>query len=83
MRRDGEEKSIVGSRWSLFNQRTMNTIGKEYLATVIRRVKYYKDLCEKAFEQLDEKDFHFRPNEESNSIAIIHTDIITIVNTIK
>ncbi|HEY6062231.1 MAG TPA: DUF1572 family protein [Chitinophagaceae bacterium] len=49
----------------------MNTIGKEYLATVIRRVKYYKDLGEKAFEQLDEKDLHFRPNEESNSIAII------------
>jgi hypothetical protein len=49
----------------------MNTIGKEYLVTVIRRVKYYKDLCEKAFEQLDEKDLHFRPNEESNSIAII------------
>ena len=39
--------------------------------TVIRRVKYYKDLCEKAFEQLDERDFHFLPNEESNSIAII------------
>jgi hypothetical protein len=49
----------------------MNTIGKEYIATVIRRVKYYKDLGEKAFEQLDEKDLHFRPNEESNSIAII------------
>src|SRR5258705_11201826 len=49
----------------------MNTIGKEYLATVIRRVKYYKDLGEKAFEQLDEKDLHFRPNEESNSIAVI------------
>ena len=49
----------------------MNTIGKEYLVTVIRRVKYYKDLGEKAFEQLDEKDLHFRPNEGSNSIAII------------
>ena len=49
----------------------MNTIGKEWLVTVIRRVKYYKDLCEKALEQLDEKDLHFRPNEASNSIAII------------
>ena len=49
----------------------MNTIGQEYLTTVIRRVKYYKDICEKAFEQLDEKGFHFRLNEESNSIAII------------
>lgn len=49
----------------------MSSIGKEYLATVIRRLKYYKDLAEKAFEQLDEKDFHYRPNEESNSLAII------------
>ena len=49
----------------------MNSIGKEYLTTVIRRLKYYKDLSEKAFEQLDEKDFYYRPNEESNSIAII------------
>lgn len=47
------------------------SIGKEYLQTVIRRVKYYKDLAEKAFEQLEEKDFHFQPSSESNSIAVI------------
>ena len=46
-------------------------IGKEYLQTIIRRLKYYKDLAEKAFEQFDEKDFHYQPNEESNSVAII------------
>jgi hypothetical protein len=34
-------------------------------------VKYYKELGEKAFDQLDEKDFQYRPNEESNSVAII------------
>src|SRR5690242_21832833 len=49
----------------------MNSLGKEYLDTVIRRLKYYKDLAEKTFEQLDDKEFHFRPNEESNSVAII------------
>ncbi|NOT52736.1 MAG: DUF1572 family protein [Chitinophagaceae bacterium] len=49
----------------------MNSPGKEYLTTVIRRLKYYKDLAEKTFEQLDEKELHFRPNEESNSVAII------------
>lgn len=54
----------------------MNTIGKEYLATVIRRVKYYKELGDKAFEQLDEKDLHFRPNSASNSIAIIVQHIV-------
>jgi len=49
----------------------MNTLGNEYLATVIKRVKYYKQLAEQTFEQLGEKDFHFQPNAESNSIAII------------
>ena len=48
------------------------SIGKEYLQTVIRRVKYYKDLGDKTFEQLnDDADFHYQPNEESNSIAVI------------
>lgn len=47
------------------------SLGKEYLSTVIKRLKYYKDLGEKTFEQLDDKDFHFLPTSESNSIAII------------
>lgn len=45
--------------------------GKEYLQTAIRRMKYYKDLGDKTFEQLNEWDFHYQPNEESNSIAVI------------
>src|SRR6266480_4968219 len=48
------------------------SIGKEYLQTVIRRVKYYKDISDKTFQQLDnDADLHYQPNEESNSIAII------------
>lgn len=47
------------------------SLGKEYLSTVIKRLKYYKDLGEKAFEQLEEKDLHLLPTSESNSIAII------------
>ena len=47
------------------------SLGKEYLSTVIKRLKYYKDLGEKTFEQLEEKDFHFLPTSESNSIAVI------------
>ena len=47
------------------------SVGTEYLLTVIRRVKYYKGLADKTFEQLEEKDFHYQPNSESNSIAII------------
>lgn len=49
----------------------MNSPGKEYLSTMIRRVKYYKDLGDKTFEQLDDADMHYQPNEESNSIAVI------------
>src|SRR5215210_2746094 len=49
----------------------MNSISKEYLQTVIRRLKYYKDLGDKTFEQLKDEDFHYQPNEASNSIAII------------
>ncbi len=49
----------------------MASLGNEYLTTVISRVKYYKDLAEKTFDQLTEKDFHFIPSSESNSIALI------------
>lgn len=46
-------------------------IGQEYLSTVIKRVKYYKDLADKTFAQLEEGDFHYQPDAESNSIAQI------------
>lgn len=48
----------------------MNT-SKNFLETAISRLKYYKELGDKCFEQLNEWDFHYQPNEESNSIAII------------
>lgn len=47
------------------------SIGNEYLQTAIRRMKYYKDLGEKTFDQLEDKDFHFQTSSESNSIAVI------------
>jgi hypothetical protein len=43
----------------------------EFLSTAIRRMKYYKELGEKTFEQLNNKDFHFQPTSESNSIAVM------------
>ncbi|MDP4264908.1 MAG: DUF1572 family protein [Bacteroidota bacterium] len=49
----------------------MNSLVKEYLHTVIRRVRYYKDLGDKTFAQLRDADFHYQPNDESNSIAVI------------
>jgi hypothetical protein len=48
------------------------TLGQEYLRTAIRRVKYYKELGDKTFDQLNnDADFHYQPNQESNSIAVI------------
>jgi hypothetical protein len=47
------------------------SLGKTYLDSVIQKMTAYKELGDKTFEQLDDKDFHYSPNEESNSIAII------------
>ncbi|UEG48617.1 DUF1572 domain-containing protein [Ferruginibacter lapsinanis] len=46
-------------------------IGNEFLISVIKRLSYYKELGDKTFVQLNDADCHFRPNESSNSIAII------------
>jgi uncharacterized damage-inducible protein DinB len=43
----------------------------EFLSHAIKRFRYYKDLGDKTFARLTEADFFYRPNEESNSIAII------------
>ncbi|MBS4064150.1 MAG: DUF1572 family protein [Chitinophagaceae bacterium] len=42
-----------------------------FLTSYTKRILYYKLLGEQTFEQLDKIDFHYQPNEESNSIAII------------
>jgi Protein of unknown function (DUF1572) len=47
------------------------SLAAHFLQSTITRVKYYKALGDKTFEQLNEQDFHFMPNAESNSIAII------------
>ena len=47
------------------------SIGEEYLSTVIRRLKYYKELGDRTFGQLEENDLHIQPSSESNSIAVI------------
>ena len=49
----------------------MAATGKDFLETAIRRLKYYKDLGDKTFSQLQEVDFYYQPNAASNSIAII------------
>ena len=49
----------------------MKTVGEEFIETAIRRLQYYKELGEKTFSRLEEKDFHWQPSSESNSIAVI------------
>jgi hypothetical protein len=42
-----------------------------FLQSAIKRVAYYKELGDKTFPQLNEADFHFTPNKDNNSIAVI------------
>lgn len=49
----------------------MNNINRIFLDAVLKRLRYYKELGERTFEQLTDNDFHYQPNEESNSIAVI------------
>jgi hypothetical protein len=46
-------------------------IQHDFLHSAIKRLRYYKELAEKTFEQLEGADFHYQPNEASNSIAVI------------
>ena len=47
------------------------SIGIEFLQTAIRRMKYYRDLGEKALDQLTEEQFHYSPNAAVNCVGII------------
>ena len=49
----------------------MNSLGAAYLDSAIKRLLTYKSLGDSTFAQLQEQDFHYTPNEESNSIAVI------------
>lgn len=43
----------------------------EFVHTALTRLLYYKQLAEKTFDQLEDKDFLFSPGHESNSIGVI------------
>lgn len=49
----------------------MANIESIFLASAIKRLSYYKELGDKTLAVLTDDDFHFQPNEASNSIAII------------
>jgi len=43
----------------------------QFITVATKRLRYYKALGDKTFEQLSEAEMHYRASEESNSIAII------------
>ena len=47
------------------------SLAKAFLESYLTRSSYYKELGDKTFEQLNEAGFHYQPNAESNSIAMI------------
>lgn len=47
------------------------SLSEHFLSSYIKRSSYYKELGDKTFEQLADADFHYQPNKESNSIAMI------------
>lgn len=49
----------------------MNSLGATFLASAISRVSHYKSLADKSIAQLEASDIYFKPNESSNSIAVI------------
>jgi hypothetical protein len=46
-----------------------------FLQSAIQQFRDYKSLAEKTFAQLQDADFHYQPNETTNSIAIIITHL--------
>jgi hypothetical protein len=55
----------------IIQNKKMHSLGQVYLESAIKRLLTYKMLGEGTFAQLEEKDFYYAPDEESNSIAVI------------
>lgn len=49
----------------------MGELEKEYLSIVVQQFKHFKERAEEAMDQLTDEELHWKPKEESNSIAII------------
>jgi hypothetical protein len=47
------------------------SLAASFLQSAVKRLSYYKDLGDKTFAQLSDADFHYQPDDASNSIAII------------
>jgi hypothetical protein len=50
---------------------TNPTLGGDFLAVVTNDFTRLKEMAEKVFQQLDDGDLFYKPDDESNSIAVI------------
>lgn len=55
----------------MINGYFMTSLGTVFLESAVKRLTYYKSLCDATFMVLTDDDFYYSPNAESNSIAII------------
>ncbi|MBS3682078.1 DUF1572 family protein [Ornithinibacillus massiliensis] len=49
----------------------MSQFKADYLNVILAQFQHFKERAEMGFQQLSEDDFHWKPNGQSNSIAII------------
>ena len=49
---------------------------ENYLSSIIKQFNYYKSLGDKTFDQLNESDIHYKPNEYANNLSIIVKHIV-------
>jgi len=49
----------------------MTSVNQNFLQSAIKLFRYYKGLGDKTFDQLSVEELQWRPNEASNSIALI------------
>lgn len=62
---------LIEEAMTMLQDTNHNKMNDLFLSSAISRSSYYKELGDKTFEQLMDKDFYFTPAEECNSIAII------------
>jgi len=51
-------------------------MNEDYLKGVIKQFNYYKNLGDKTFEQLNNDDIYYKPNEYCNNVSIIVKHIV-------
>lgn len=49
----------------------MESIGNNYLNSILQQFRYYRSVGEKSIDQFDDQSIHWQYNDESNSIAAI------------